>query len=459
MVIKKSEGVTPTERLLARLCEQSFLKLWSYPNPFRDDGKELCDLLAIFDNHVFIFFDRESRQFDKTDKNPLVAWERWRREAVDAQIRSAHGGERYIRQGRGVFLDAALKVPFPLDIHLPSIVVHKLIVAHGAREACKAFSDKNVYGSLGVTYGDGQPPGQLPFMIHLDRSNPVHVFDSHNLPIIFTELDTFFDFTAYLDAKLAAIKKYECLAYCGEEDLLAHYLLNLDSTSKTRFIGPKDGQYDFVMIGEGEWHDFVKLPQYANKKKADEVSYMWDRLIQITCQNALDGTLLGNANLLKGRSAIHEMAKEPRLSRRALSQRIAQAIREFPDKRGLYRKMTFLESHYEEKAYVFLQLQVPDIRDYEHEYRPKRRAILEIACAAAKNAFPRLNTIVGIAIDAPRSAGNRNSEDFLLMDCHDWNDEKRAYYRKANEDWQFFHSAGDLRRTRTMEFPLDNGTN
>jgi len=42
----KSAGVTPTERLLADFCERSFLKLWSYPNPYKDDGHELCDLLA-----------------------------------------------------------------------------------------------------------------------------------------------------------------------------------------------------------------------------------------------------------------------------------------------------------------------------------------------------------------------------------------------------------------------------
>jgi hypothetical protein len=53
--VVKSDGVNDSERLLADLCEKSFLKLWSYPNPFKDDRKELCDLLAVFENHVFIF--------------------------------------------------------------------------------------------------------------------------------------------------------------------------------------------------------------------------------------------------------------------------------------------------------------------------------------------------------------------------------------------------------------------
>lgn len=61
MKITKPEGNTRTERLLATLCEKTFLKLWSWPTPRKEDGKELCDLIAIFDDHVFIFFDRESR--------------------------------------------------------------------------------------------------------------------------------------------------------------------------------------------------------------------------------------------------------------------------------------------------------------------------------------------------------------------------------------------------------------
>jgi hypothetical protein len=63
MATYKSEGLTESERYLANLCEKSFLSLWSYPNVFRDqgrnegkgDGKELCDLLVVFDRDVIIF--------------------------------------------------------------------------------------------------------------------------------------------------------------------------------------------------------------------------------------------------------------------------------------------------------------------------------------------------------------------------------------------------------------------
>ncbi|RXH26323.1 hypothetical protein XH99_20515 [Bradyrhizobium nanningense] len=75
--------------MLADFCERSFLKLWSYPNPFKDDGHELCDLLAVFGNYVFIFFDRENELPEGPDKNPNVVWDRWKRNVIDRQVRTA----------------------------------------------------------------------------------------------------------------------------------------------------------------------------------------------------------------------------------------------------------------------------------------------------------------------------------------------------------------------------------
>lgn len=59
-MITKSEGVNDSEKLLARLCENTFLKLWCYPNPFNEKQVELCDVLAVFEDNIFIFFDRSS---------------------------------------------------------------------------------------------------------------------------------------------------------------------------------------------------------------------------------------------------------------------------------------------------------------------------------------------------------------------------------------------------------------
>ena len=46
---------TDTEKRLSDLCNKTFLNLWSYTSPFKEDGKEMCDVIAIFENHIFIF--------------------------------------------------------------------------------------------------------------------------------------------------------------------------------------------------------------------------------------------------------------------------------------------------------------------------------------------------------------------------------------------------------------------
>ncbi len=114
--IRKSEGVTPTEKVLSSLCERTFLKLWSYPNPFKDDGNELCDLIAVFDDHVFVFFDREVKAFDKIpDEDVLVAWMRWKRKVVDKQIKALKGAEKYVRSGNPIFLDSKCETELPIE--------------------------------------------------------------------------------------------------------------------------------------------------------------------------------------------------------------------------------------------------------------------------------------------------------------------------------------------------------
>ena len=453
--VVKSDGVNDSERLLADLCEKSFLKLWSYPNSFKDDRKELCDLLAVFENHVFIFFDRENQQLENPDKDPEVLWRRWKKRVIDDQARTAHGAEKYIRSGRPIFLDKDSNMPFPLKFNPETAVIHKIIIAHGAVDACKRHSDKNIFGSLGISYSDIlENDLETPFIVTIDRGNPVHVFDSHNLPVVFGELDTFYEFSVYLDEKIRAIKSLYLLSYCGEEDLLAHYLLNFDDKQNRHFIGVKCEVVNGLTIGEGAWNDLLQHENYHNKKMADEVSYMWDELLQRTCQNELDGTLLGDGLILSGCSAIHEMAKEPRFMRRALSQNMINAIQSFPEGSGLFvRKMSFMPSYYENKAYVFLQLKFDDIKDFESEIRPGRQKMLEIACAAAKEKFSHLTVIVGIAINAPKFH-RENSEDFLLLDCSDWSEEQSQHYKDLNQYFGFFQSESLVSvERRIQEFP------
>jgi hypothetical protein len=440
-VSDRASGVTATERLLAEFCERSFLKLWSYPNPYKDDVHELCDLLAVFGNTVFIFFDRENTLPEITGKDPQVLWDRWKRNVIDRQVRTAHGAERYIRSGRPIFVDAKRKQPFPIPFDKDKAVIHKIIVAHGAKEACERASAQNVYGSLAITYGETSGEPTQPFHVEIDRHHPVHVLDSHNMPIVLRELDTVSDFKAYLDEKVRAAATFDYLSYCGEEDLLGHYLLNYDTATQRHVIGPKGedkGKVNGVVIGEGKWHDFVQTDLYKNTKNEDRTSYFWDKLIQRTCQNSLDGTLGGNSDIARGESAVYEMVKEPRFMRRGLSAKMLSAVERFPDDGKFTRQVTFLPSFEPNVGYVLLQLRVPEEFRVIADFREKRRTLLEIACGAAKIKFPSIVKVIGIGIEAPKFSGGTVAEDFILMHCETWSEETKAYYEELNREWSFF---------------------
>jgi len=453
MNIHKSQGLTQTEALLSSLCDQTFLKLWSYANPYKDDGNELCDLIAIFENHVFIFFDRETSSFNNANKDVLLAWERWKKKVIDKQIVSANGAEKYIKSNKPIYLDSKRTTPLPLGVLSSDCNIHKIIVAHGASDACKNFSDENINGSLMISYGDPRDDFPFPFAVYLDKTNPIHVFDSYNLSIVLKELDTFYDFISYVIAKERAIKGMEMLSYAGEEELLAYYFKHFDEENNMHFILDKYATYNCLNIGQGFWKQFCESDQYKHKKEEDKVSYFWDRLIQQTCQHAFDGTLITDQDFFRGPSAIYEMAKEPRFIRRALSKHILEAIKCFPEEvSAITRFVSFMPSFYKEKGYVFLQLYKRNISNYS-EYRLVRQNMLEVACGATKNKYPHLNKVIGIAVDAPRHR-KENSEDFILLNCEEWTDENKKRYEEYNKNMGFYsHPSLKMTQIRIQNFP------
>jgi hypothetical protein len=100
--IEKGAGITPAERYLVSLCERTFLSMWSYPSVFRNqgqvnggDGKEVCDLLVVFEDDVLIFSDKQCR-FPRTG-DLRVDWGRWYKMAVRDGAKQISGAERWIK--------------------------------------------------------------------------------------------------------------------------------------------------------------------------------------------------------------------------------------------------------------------------------------------------------------------------------------------------------------------------
>jgi hypothetical protein len=64
------------------------------------------------------------------------------------------------------------------------------------------------------------------------------------------------------------------------------------------------------------------------------------------------------------------------------------------------------------------------------------------------------NPIYGI--DAPKFS-RQNAEDFIIMDCSEWPEERRLYYDRANEGLNFFDTSRLVAtRMKVQEFPDRN---
>jgi hypothetical protein len=145
LALTRADGVTGAERYLKRLCDRTFLSLWSYPEICRDqgqsiesrEGKEVCDLLVVFERHIIIFSDKDC-QFPQSG-NPTLDWKRWFRRAVLKSAGQVWGAERWIKSHPDrLFVDQSCRQRFPVELPEPATAkFHRVVVAHDASRACR----------------------------------------------------------------------------------------------------------------------------------------------------------------------------------------------------------------------------------------------------------------------------------------------------------------------------------
>lgn len=454
-MVEKSKGLNASESILAELGEKSFLTLWSYPNLSRSKGTELCDLLVVFDNKVLIFSDKLC-SFNKSIDSDL-AWSRWKRKAIDQSIKSVRGTERWIKEHpNSIFLDAACTKRFPFNLGRPDLTFYKFVIANGAPRDFFV----NYYSQELLKEGK-------PFELHLSIESIVHVLNQHNLHVILKELDTITDFCDYFCEKERIINERSRFSYPSETDLLAHYFLKINGQPehhKIHFHTDTDGQ---EYIKAGAWTEFSTAIQYQLKKEEDELSYLWDELLQFTANHTLNNTMeFSNSDPYLGKSALHVMAKEPRFTRRILAKNIQEAVLDFPPECGMrhVRRM----HGFSDVLYVFLQLSPHENVDSGSlEYRSMRRKLLIVACVTLKIKidseqdvrFLGIKKIIGIAMVPPKLSGETNSQDFLLLNIDDEDSELEADCVRENEVYKFWKQAtlkeSEIRDER--EFPDVSG--
>lgn len=466
--VYRAIGVTESERYLQRLCNRSFLSLWIYSGVFRDqgrkdskgDGKELCDLLVVFENHVIIFSDKYC-EFPNTGDLTLD-WSRWFRRAVQKGADQVYGAERWIRDNPDrLYLDRTCTRPFPIDFPNPAnTTFHRIVVAHGASERCKqeiGGSGSLIINSLlvGNMHFLSQQDGGLPFAVgSIDGGKGyVHVLDDTSLDIVLNTLDTVTDFVRYLAKKERLTASNHPVLAAGEENLLALYLRDVNSENEHDFMVPDDDSP--IIVADGIWNDFAKNPQRQAQMRADEISYTWDALTERFNTALIEGTqYYFTHSEVRDTERLHRfLAREPRMRRRMLSDSLIELIENTND-----RSVRVIEpSRMNDPHYVFLILRQSKDLAYEL-YRDVRLKLLQAYCMVAKLRYPTAVDIVGIATE-PGIDNPMRSEDVLYLDANIWTAEDAAEAERIQSEFSLLI---DIKKSQSVvhEYPeidIQNG--
>jgi SEC-C motif len=459
--IYRADGVTGAERYLKRLCDRSFLSLWSYAGIYRDqgrgktgDGKEVCDLLVVFEDHIIIFSDKDC-EFPRSG-NLELDWSRWFRRAVQKSADQVWGAERWIKSYPDrLYLDRVCTQPFPIDLpDLAKAKFHRIVVAHDASSRCR--KDLGGSGSLmiepgvvGAQHYASIKDGGKPFTVgQIDPAKGfVHVFDDTGLGIVMDALDTITDFVAYLTKKEQFIGSGRLVWAAGEEDLLAFYLKEYNDEEEHDFVVPP--HINAVGIPEGHWTDFSGHPKRKAQLIENRVSYAWDKLIERFSHHILAGTSYSasHSEVREQEKLFRFFARESRTRRRILAQALLEFMHKTPTSLRGTRVVT--PSKTGEPYYVFLLLPHPESMSYE-QYRKARNDMLQWCCMVTKLKFPDAQDIIGIATEV--GLGDSRSEDAIYYDARSWTPEEQAEAQELHEELGLLRSLTPFARTY-YEYP------
>jgi hypothetical protein len=333
-----------------------------------------------------------------------------------------------------------------------------MVVAHNVADRCAAFfkggSGTLMFDSTLTGKDHYQDPNKCqPFNVGwVDAARSfVHVLDDASLDILLNARDTITDFVDYLRWKeelvCSARNRGIVICYCGEEDLLANYVMEF-----------KDGRHGFslpndingVFLQEGDWAYFQSSPQRAAQLEADKISHVWDDLIETFNKNILDGTSYSATTpLIADREKIMRfLAREPRVRRRMLADLLLGLIENTTETHRGTRVV--LPSNPGDPHYCFLVLPNPFGRPWE-EYREVRSHLLEALCFVTKLVFPDALDIIGLATDAGVETVSR-SEDSLYLDARNWSEELEAHARGLQRDLGLLTNLKTF-RDKVVEYP------
>jgi hypothetical protein len=353
------------EAVVHELAQKSFFGDWCYANPRLANGKELCDLLVVFDRIAMIWQIKDLKR--RRDG-------RYSSGEVEKNRRQLSGAHRRLMDEER-----------PMTISNP----------RRGDEVIDPASIDEVF-LISVLSGEGE---DFFSMTQDVRGKYAHVLTGEFLATALEELDTVDDFVCYLRAKEALFDSVERLVITGgEEELLACYLLY--GRSFDRYAGAH-----MVLVDEGSWAGLQERPEYIARREADEISYAWDGMID----RAHEGGAPEYERIAR------ELARPNRFARRFLAKAFydGHVIAHEDSVHDLFRRVvTDGEVTY---CFLFMDARLP---------QEQRREALARLCLVARGKYEENSRVVGVATE--KAFKPECSYDFAYLEIPEWSDANAA---------------------------------
>jgi hypothetical protein len=393
--------LNPAEDFATRVCLRSCLSLWCYSNPRGKGGKELCDVLVVFEPHVIIISVKDI----PLKQDTYTEWQRWQRRAVEESVKQLYGADRWLTSADRVRRrDGTPGLPLPAPSER---LIHRIALAcGGAGEIPTASGD----------FGKGF----------------VHVMTEQAFFDVLRELDTIGDLVSYLTAKEALITRGCSVVIEGSEaNLVGLYLFH------GRTFPP---DCDRMIVDDGIWSEIAAKPEFQRRKELDRESYAWDALIEALIDPNADAIEGSSIELTDLERALRAMAMESRFARRVLGQGLRTFI--IAAQAGQIRSRALVGPS--GVIYVLVYFRAG-------EDAQCRRAELGNRCFLARHVVGRGDTIVGVGL-GEYQPGTGSTSDLIYLQLPDWSsaDDDHAVQMKAALG--FFDKA-TVRQSHEDEFP------
>lgn len=378
------------EKIVHDLAIKTFLTDWSYPNPMIKPGKELCDLLVVFDE-IAIIWQIKDLKLDNQG--------RYKKAEVDKNLRQIAGARRQL---------------FDLNTKI------ELSNPRRGKEIFNPKSIKSIY-LISVLMGEGE---ECYSGLEEVKGHDVHVFTKEFIEICLNELDTISDFCKYLEAKEQFFANKNVIIAGGEQELLATYIRENRSFKTYE-------KADKIFIDGDIWKGLLKDSRFIKKKEMDRISYGWDSIINRIHEGSS-----------KYEVVARELARANRFERRYLSKVFVDAhARSHEDKSGanLYRRILPSDGI----TYCFLFMDDP-------EPRTRRKNMLFAICYFARGKFPQNKKIIGIATE--KKIMPTCSYDYVLFDKPSWTDKDEQNTQKLQKELGLFINPV-IAKTSEDEYP------